>query len=243
MFDIEDKGTVCLYLPLSTIDLTPHRLIGIVANQLLSVSYQVIATHVVNDAKSRSDACSRRAATTTSAPGRPRPATMKTIAENIINHPNEKKYRRFKTTNEKVQQTLILPKGVIEYIRKLGFEPEVEQADWQPYYTFNKRYMSDLKVGLLMINEALERELPKKAREERALEEASAADEAAKEKARKRIMDDRKSVHARIAREATALHTSPAPSSTASNLKKQGAANIKTLADLNQSAPSPGDDA
>lgn len=45
---------------------------------------------------------------------------MKTLAENIISHPNETKYHRFKPTNTKIQQYLINPKGpIIEYLRKV----------------------------------------------------------------------------------------------------------------------------
>lgn len=47
---------------------------------------------------------------------------------------------------------------------------------------FHQKYITDLKLGLTLLNEAIEREEPKREREERAIELAKAEEIAAKEK-------------------------------------------------------------
>ena len=41
--------------------------------------------------------------------------TLKTLAENILSHPGEEKYKKFKPTNTKIKKTLVDPKGTLEY--------------------------------------------------------------------------------------------------------------------------------
>ncbi|KZT05516.1 uncharacterized protein LAESUDRAFT_655501 [Laetiporus sulphureus 93-53] len=99
---------------------------------------------------------------------------LKTLAENILEHPGEAKYQRFKPTNAKIKRLLVQPKGTLEYA--------VE--NFQPFYVFHKQHMSDVKIALAIINETLEREIDKKEREERAKREVKGAEAAAKEKVR-----------------------------------------------------------
>ncbi|TFY51525.1 hypothetical protein EVJ58_g10517 [Rhodofomes roseus] len=42
--------------------------------------------------------------------------------------------------------------------------------DYQTWLVFHKEYMHDLKLGITLLGEAIEREMPKKEREERARE-------------------------------------------------------------------------
>ncbi|OSX60225.1 hypothetical protein POSPLADRAFT_1066610 [Postia placenta MAD-698-R-SB12] len=141
--------------------------------------------------------------------------TLKMLAENILQHPGEEKYRRFKPTNSKIRRTLVEPKGTLEYAVEMGFRPEVE--NFQPFYIFDTRRTTDLNIGLAMINETLDRETSKKEREERAKREAKEAELAAKEKLKRQFLDDRKSTamrqqREREAREALAAQRISSPS-------------------------------
>ncbi|KAH9938144.1 uncharacterized protein B0H18DRAFT_1112325 [Fomitopsis serialis] len=122
--------------------------------------------------------------------------TMKTIAENIVKHPHEEKYKKIKRSNPSFMQAVVEPKGLSSSSsRQLGFREKA--MDYQTYLVFHRQHMPDLKVGLTLLGEAIEREMPKREREERALELAKAEEIAAKEKAMKHIMDDRKTVQKR----------------------------------------------
>ncbi|CDO75594.1 hypothetical protein BN946_scf184858.g34 [Trametes cinnabarina] len=120
--------------------------------------------------------------------------TLLKLAENIIDHPDEVKYQRFKPTNPTIKRLLVEPRGTLEYavavIPKLGFHPQIE--DFQPYYVFNKRHMNDLKIGAAMIKEAVDRELVKEEREQRRRADEKAAHEAAVAKVKQAFYDDRK---------------------------------------------------
>ncbi|KZT71571.1 hypothetical protein DAEQUDRAFT_724105 [Daedalea quercina L-15889] len=125
--------------------------------------------------------------------------TLKTLAENIVAHPNEDKFKKFKPTNSKIKRVLVDPKGTLEYAVAMGFRPEV--VDFQPYYIFNGRHVRDLEIGLAIIHETLERELVKNEREERAKREAKEAEENAKDKLKRQYIDDRRSTALRSERE------------------------------------------
>ncbi|OCH94099.1 hypothetical protein OBBRIDRAFT_789626 [Obba rivulosa] len=118
-------------------------------------------------------------------------AILLTLAENILNHPAEEKYYKFKPTNARIKRLLVDPKGTLEYAVALGFRPEVE--NFQPFYKFNKRHMSDLRIGAAILKEALDREMSKEERMVRAKRGEKAAAEAAKLKVKQAFIDDRKS--------------------------------------------------
>ncbi|PCH41013.1 hypothetical protein WOLCODRAFT_16827 [Wolfiporia cocos MD-104 SS10] len=179
--------------------------------------------------------------------------TVKTIAENVVKFPDVQKYAQLRHEAPRIKRDIVQPKGALELILEVSWiprkgkysdidgslrtstvvhPPNYQPQDMQAVYAFQKQYMSDLRIGLCMINEALERELPKKEREERALEEAKAAEEEAREKARKRIADDRKSVQRRVARE-VAQRRASIPSPQSSVEKSPGPAIIHTLSNLN----------
>ncbi|KAI0335476.1 hypothetical protein GY45DRAFT_1240298 [Cubamyces sp. BRFM 1775] len=116
--------------------------------------------------------------------------TLLKLAQNIIDHPGEAKYQKFKPTNASIKRLLVDPRGTLEYAVALGFHPQVE--NFQPYYVFNPRYREDLEIGAAMIKEALERELVKEDREQRRRAEEKAVHEAAVAKVKQAFYDDRK---------------------------------------------------
>ncbi|CCM01580.1 uncharacterized protein FIBRA_03640 [Fibroporia radiculosa] len=120
------------------------------------------------------------------------------------------------------------PHGVQDLIIQLGFHRQAE--DYQSYFVFKKRYFDDLRLGITIINEILEVEIPRREKEMRSLEEAKAADEEAKEKARKGFMDDRNSVAARAQHERATWRAEGTPKGPT---KKPFGAKVKMLGDLN----------
>ncbi|CCM01579.1 uncharacterized protein FIBRA_03639 [Fibroporia radiculosa] len=140
---------------------------------------------------------------------------LKTLAENILAHPDEEKYRKFKPTNSKIKTLLVEPKGTLEYAVALGFRPDV--VDFQPFYVFDTRRMTDLQIGLAIINETLSRQESKLERNQRVILEAKAAEAAAKEKLKQQFLDDRKTTALRgqlerETRAALAANPKPLPS-------------------------------
>ncbi|RPD67156.1 hypothetical protein L226DRAFT_529545 [Lentinus tigrinus ALCF2SS1-7] len=116
--------------------------------------------------------------------------TLLKLAENIIAHPDEVKYQRFKPTNATIKRTLVEPRGTLEYAVALGFHPEVD--NFQPFYVWHKRHWNDLQIGAAMIKEALARENIKEVHAQRKREEEKAAQEVAKAKVKQAFYDDRK---------------------------------------------------
>ena len=47
--------------------------------------------------------------------------TLLKLAENILEHPDEEKYQKFKTTNPTIKKLLVDPKGTLEYARAVRF--------------------------------------------------------------------------------------------------------------------------
>lgn len=117
--------------------------------------------------------------------------TLAMLAGNIIDHPGEEKYHRFKSTNTTIRRKIVDPKGTLEYAVELGFRPEV--VDFQPFYIFNKSKWNDLVIGHAVLKEFEEREAEKEQRLAKAKAEEKAAIEAQKEKTRLAFLDDRKS--------------------------------------------------
>jgi len=113
------------------------------------------------------------------------------LAGNIIDHPNEEKYHRFKPTNTTIRRKIVDPKGSLEYAVELGFRPEV--IDFQPYYIFHNSRWNDLLIGYAVLKEFEEREAEKEQHLAKARAEEKAAIEAQKEKVRLAFLDDRKS--------------------------------------------------
>ncbi|KAI0638194.1 hypothetical protein C8Q77DRAFT_416776 [Trametes polyzona] len=121
------------------------------------------------------------------------------LAENILEHPTEPRYRRFKISNEKIKKLVVEPKGVLQLVVDLGFREQV--VDFEPCYVFRDKNTNELPVGASMIKEALARER-KKVEEEnakRAREEEER--KAHEEKIHLQFLDDRQSVAARAQRE------------------------------------------
>jgi len=117
--------------------------------------------------------------------------TLQQLAENILDHPGEPKYQRFKPTNNMIRARVIDPKGTLEYAIALGFRPEIE--NFQPFYVWHTKYLNDLKIGVAVLKEAMERENEKEERLERARLEEKAVADAQKAKIKEAFLDDRKS--------------------------------------------------
>jgi len=117
--------------------------------------------------------------------------TLLVLAENVISHPEEEKFHRFKPTNTAIRQKIVDPKGTLEYAVELGFRPEI--IDFQPYYIFHKSKWSDLLIGRDVLNEFNAREAEKEQRLANARADEKAAIKAQKEKMRLAFLDDRKS--------------------------------------------------
>jgi len=117
--------------------------------------------------------------------------TLLMLAGNIVDHPEDEKYHRFKPTNTTIRKKIVDPKGTLEYAVELGFRPEV--IDFQPYYIFHKSHWNDLVIGHAVIKEFGEREAEKEQRLAKARAEEKAVIEAQKEKTRLAFLDDRKS--------------------------------------------------
>jgi len=117
--------------------------------------------------------------------------TLLMLAGNIIDHPNEEKYDRFKPTNTAIRKKIVDPKGALEYAVELGFRPEI--VDFQPFYIFKKSSWNDLLIGHSVLKEFGEREAEKEQRLAKVRAEEKATIEAQKEKMRLAFLDDRKS--------------------------------------------------
>lgn len=46
--------------------------------------------------------------------------TLLTIAGNVIDHPDEEKYHKFKPTNTAIRRKIVDPKGTLEYAVEVG---------------------------------------------------------------------------------------------------------------------------
>jgi len=125
--------------------------------------------------------------------------TLLKLAQNILDKPDEPKFQRFKPTNSTIQRVIMNPKGTVEYARALGFDPEVE--NFTPYYTFNKKRMTDLRIGAEILKETLDRELPKDQKAEEAIKNEKAAHAAHVANIKQAFLDDRKSREIRERRE------------------------------------------
>ena len=55
---------------------------------------------------------------------------------------------------------------------QMGFDPQVE--NYQPFYVFRTKRIGDLRIGAEILQEALDRELTKEERAERAREQEKA---------------------------------------------------------------------
>ncbi|KAH9977587.1 hypothetical protein BGW80DRAFT_1129112, partial [Lactifluus volemus] len=133
--------------------------------------------------------------------------TLSTIAENLLRDPDNPKFRQFKPTNTIIKRDLVDPKGTLEYAVALGFRPEVDH--FQPYYSFNNKYVTDLQVGAAILREALQT-VGKEEDEGLKLRTAKAEEETRVKKlffqAKEAFLDDRKAQMLRAERERTLRH-------------------------------------
>jgi len=116
--------------------------------------------------------------------------TLLTISQNLLREPGNPKFQQFKATNDTIKRRLIDPKGALEYAIALGFRPEVD--NFQPYYRFNERKMTDLRIGAAILQEAVDLEVVKQERLERSKKEEKAVAAAVANNIKLAFLDDRK---------------------------------------------------
>ncbi|KAF8592348.1 hypothetical protein K439DRAFT_1266502, partial [Ramaria rubella] len=116
--------------------------------------------------------------------------TLLTISENLLQEPDNEKYRQFKPTNNLIKRTLVDVKGALEYAVAMGFKADIR--DFQPYYVFNDRKTTELRIGASVIKEALEREAEKEERNIRAKQLQKGDAELQAKQVRLAFEDDRK---------------------------------------------------
>ncbi|KAF5389098.1 hypothetical protein D9757_004913 [Collybiopsis confluens] len=116
--------------------------------------------------------------------------TLYKLADNLLREPEDPKFQRFKTTNSTITKNIIDPKGTVEYLRELGFYPEV--VDFQPYYVFNRKRISDLRIGTAMLKESLDLYEEKRARATVSKQTVAEARAEAVEKVHLQFMEDRR---------------------------------------------------
>jgi len=124
--------------------------------------------------------------------------TLSTIAENLLREPNNPKFRQFKPTNTRIKRDIVDPKGSLEFAVAMGFRPEVDR--FQPYYTFNDKYVSDLRIGATILREALQT-AGKEEDEGLKVRMAKAEEEIRIKRAKEAFLDDRKAQALRAERE------------------------------------------
>lgn len=125
--------------------------------------------------------------------------TLLVIANNLLREPDNPKFQQFKPTNDHIKRRLIEPKGTLEYAIALGFRAEVK--DFQPYYVFNPRHVTDLHIGAAILEEAIDLEERKQERLKRSRAEEKAAAAAAAQNVKLAFLDDRKTRALRDSRE------------------------------------------
>ncbi|KAI0719547.1 hypothetical protein C8T65DRAFT_635725 [Cerioporus squamosus] len=125
--------------------------------------------------------------------------TVLRLAHNILANPGEKKYRRFKITNDHIKSKIVEPKGVMQLIMDLGFRIKAE--NFESFAVYSGKTYDQLRVGSAIIEEVLLREVQKQEEEETRREREKVELEAHKQKLHDQFLDDRLSVNARLQRE------------------------------------------
>jgi hypothetical protein len=115
--------------------------------------------------------------------------TLLTITENLLREPDNPKFQQFKPTNSIIKRDLVDAKGALEFAVELGFRPEVQ--NFQPFYTFNRRHMEDLRIGNNILVDYIDLETEKQERAARSKKNEKASIEAAAERVKLAYMDDR----------------------------------------------------
>ncbi|TFK91799.1 hypothetical protein K466DRAFT_659744 [Polyporus arcularius HHB13444] len=125
--------------------------------------------------------------------------TVLRLTRNILAHPEEEKYRRFKINNDHIKSKIVEPKGTMKLVMDLGFHIKAE--NFESYVVFTGKRYSELRVGSSIMEEILEREIKKQEEEESRREREKVELEAYKQKLHDQFLDDRQSVSARLQRE------------------------------------------
>ncbi|KAG8987194.1 hypothetical protein FRB94_011277 [Tulasnella sp. JGI-2019a] len=119
---------------------------------------------------------------------------LATICQNILDHPEEAKYRRFKTTNNRIKAEIVEVKGGLEYATAIGFREGVE--NFSPYYAWKptNQNVTALRIGAYVLDEFHQKIIAKeelaKVRKETKQDEAQRA----AQKVKLAFEDDRKAM-------------------------------------------------
>jgi len=116
--------------------------------------------------------------------------TLLTISENLLSQPDNDKFKQFKPTNTLIKKTLVDVKGALEYAVEMGFRADVQ--NFQPYYVFNPRKTTELRIGAAVLREALDRESEKEERTSRAKAQEKGALSLQAQQVKLAFEDDRK---------------------------------------------------
>ncbi|KAH6914878.1 hypothetical protein BKA70DRAFT_1257284 [Coprinopsis sp. MPI-PUGE-AT-0042] len=116
-------------------------------------------------------------------------AMLLKLAQNLINHPDEAKFKRFKANNVKVKKNLIEPKGVLQYAVEMGFREKVE--DYEAYYVYHDRFEEDLRMGAEILEAHIALYEDKKELEALEPVRERVLEEAAQRKVKLQIIEDR----------------------------------------------------
>nr|VWO97755.1 Uncharacterized protein [Ganoderma boninense] len=115
------------------------------------------------------------------------------LAHRILRDPEEKRVRRIKISNPRVQRTILVPKGVCELV--------VEREDYSSCYVYSAKTYNTLRIGSAIIEEILEREVKKQEFEVQRQQREEEEQKELIEKLHNQFLDDRKSVAVRVQRE------------------------------------------
>jgi hypothetical protein len=175
--------------------------------------------------------------------------TLLAISENLLREPENPKYQQFKPTNTIIKRDLIDPKGALEFAIELGFRPEVQ--NFQPYYTFQRHHIENLRTGATILKEYIDLEIEKQERSARAKKSEKEVHEAAAAKVKLAYMDDRKAKIMRdelekeqragraiaAANRAALQATSPRPGSSSPETSMPGSGHILGLTSIDEDEP------
>lgn len=160
------------------------------------------------------------------------------ITENILKNPDEPKYRRLKTTSDRMNRHIMSRNGTVEFLQKMGFREKT--VEFVPMLVFNPERMEDLRTGAKCLEEVMQNQVRAVEDVEHERRQEIANQQAAKTKVRKKIYEDRLAVAARVEREKSARESGDAQTEVndpeplvdgMANLK------IKTLKDLETPTP------
>jgi len=117
-----------------------------------------------------------------------------TICQNILDHPEDEKYRKFRPNNKTIRHKLVEPKGGLEFATALGFREHVEQ--FEPYYLWRptEQNVVKLRIGAFVLKEHNDKVLTKEASSKETKMTLKEAQEETARRVKLAFEDDRKTM-------------------------------------------------